>query len=88
MYVVRSSGSESSQENYKTLEDRKCCESYVSKKIQETIFVFSIPFFSSLCFFSAYYFSFALFTIVRTTKWQSTHINKSTHTHIIMAKSR
>ena len=31
--------------------------------------------FLSLCFFSVYYFSFALLTIIRTTKWQSKHIN-------------
>ena len=83
MYVVRRSGSESWQENYKTLEDRKICECYVSKKIQETNFVFSkwgflISFFS-LCFFSVYYFSFALLTIIRTTKWQSTHIKKTSN---------
>ena len=35
MYVVRRSGPESWQENYKSLEDRKICECYVSKKIQE-----------------------------------------------------
>ena len=84
MYVVRCSGSESWQENYKTLEDRKICECYVSKKIQETNFVFSkwgffLSFFS-LCFFSVYYFSLALLTIIRTTtKWQSAHINKTSN---------
>ena len=41
MYVVRRSGSESWQENYKSLEDRNSCECYVSKKIKETNFVFS-----------------------------------------------
>ena len=41
MYVVRRSGSEGWQENYKTLEDRKSCGCYVSKNIQETNFVFS-----------------------------------------------
>ena len=41
MYPVRRSGCERRQENYKTMEDRKSCECYVSKKIQETNFVFS-----------------------------------------------
>ena len=41
MYVVRRSGSDGWQENYKTLEDCKICEGYVSKKIQETNFVSS-----------------------------------------------
>ena len=40
MYVVRRSGSVGWQENYKTLEDRKNCECYVPKRIQETNFVF------------------------------------------------
>ena len=35
--------------------------------------------FFSLCFFSVYYFSFALLTIIRTTKWQSTHIKKTSN---------
>ena len=55
----------------------------ISKKIQETNFVFSkISLFLSffpLCFFSAYYSSFALLTIIMTTKWQSTHINKTSN---------
>ena len=58
MYLVRRSGSERRQENYKTLEDRKSCECYVCKKIQETsfkmkffpLFFFSV-FFQGLLFF-------------------------------------
>ena len=58
MYVVCRSRSESWPENYKTLQDRKNCECYVSKKIQETnfkmkffpFFVFSV-FFQCLLFF-------------------------------------
>ena len=83
MYVVRRWGSESWQENYITLENRKICECYVSNKIQEINFVFSkwsffLSFFS-LCIFSVYYFSFTLLTIIRTTKWQSTHIKKTSN---------
>ena len=29
-----------------------------------------------LCFFCAHYFSFALFAIIKASKWQTTHINK------------
>ena len=36
-------------------------------------------FFFSLCFFSVYYFSFALLTIISTTKWQSAHIKKTSN---------
>ena len=40
------------QENYKTLEDRKNCECYVSKEIQETNFKMKVfPSFFSLFFF-------------------------------------
>ena len=81
MYVVRCSGPESWQENYKSLEDRKICECYVSKKIQETNFAFSkwsffLSFFS-LCFFSVYYFSFGLLTL--SFVWQNTHIKKTSN---------
>ena len=50
MYLVRRSKFESWKENYKTLEDRKSCECYVSKTIQETNWNFFFPF--SLCIFS------------------------------------
>ena len=77
--IVDRSGCESWQENYKTLQDRKSCECYLSKKIQETNFKMKFfPFFVfSICFFSVYYFSFALLTIIRTTKWQSAHVSKT-----------
>ena len=64
MYVARRSGSESWQENYETLEDRKRYECYVSKKNQGTNFVFSkLIFFLSflaLCFFSVSHFWLSL----------------------------
>ena len=59
MYVTRRSGSESWQENYETLEDRKRYECYVSKKIQGTNFVFSKLIFSFLFFL----FVFSVFRI-------------------------
>ena len=69
MYPVRRSGCERRQENYKTMEDRKSCECYVSKKIQETNFKMKFFLsFVSLYFFSVYYFSFGLLTIIRTIK--------------------
>ena len=83
MYVVRCLGSHGCQENYKTLEDRKNCECYVSRKIQEINFVLSkwslFLSFSSLYFFKVYYFSFAFLIINSTTKWQRTHINKTSN---------
>ena len=69
--IVDRSGCESWQENYKTLQDRKSCECYLSKKIQETNFKMKFfPFFVfSRCFFSVF--------IIRTTKWQSAHVSKT-----------
>ena len=46
MYLVCRSEFESWKENYKTLEDRKSCECYVSKTIQETNWNFSFLFLS------------------------------------------
>ena len=77
------------QGNYnKNLEGRKNCECYGSKKIQETNIVFSnwsffLSFFS-LCFFCVHYFSFALLTIIRTTKWQRTHITEASNINKII----
>ena len=73
------SGSEGWQGNYKkVLEGCKNCECYVYTEIQETNIVNSrfLHCFFSMCFFCAHYFSFALFAIIRTTKWLRTHINK------------
>ena len=62
--------SEGWQGNYnKNLEGHRNCECYAHKIIQESNIVFSnwscSPSYFSVCFF---YFSFALFTIIRTTK--------------------
>ena len=48
--------------------------------------VFSFLSFSP-CFLSAYYFSFALLTIIRATKWQSKHINKTSNINKVITIS-
>ena len=80
------SGSEGWQGNYKkVLEGCKNCECYVYTEIQGTNIVNSrfLHCFFSMCFFCAHYFSFALFAIIRTTKWLKTHINKVSNIKII-----
>ena len=64
MYIVRRSGSESWQENYKTLEDRKSCECYVSRKFKKPIL--KLSFF--LSFFSLF---FSVFIIFHSHFWLS-----------------
>ena len=72
---------------------KNCYDSSALKKYR----VLKLKFFSLfffLCFFGVHYFSFALLTIIRTTKWQRTHINKASninkiinYDHEIMTKS-
>ena len=84
----------------KILEVPKNCECYVPKKIQKTNIAFSncrfYPcFFFCLCFSCVHFFSFALLTIIRTTKRQRTRINKVSniskifcYSYDIMTKTR
>ena len=80
-HVVRRKGSEAWQGNYnKNLESRNNFKFCVYKKIQESNIVFSNWFFFYfLCFFCVHFFSFALLTIIRTTKRQRTYINKASN---------
>ena len=69
MYLVRRSGCERRQENYKTMEDRKSCECYVSKKTQETNFKMKFfPLFCFSVFFQCLLFFIRTFDIIRTIK--------------------
>ena len=97
-YVVRRSGSEGWQGNHnKISEGRKNYECSV-RKFEKLILCFQIKVFLivfSQCFFCVHYFSFALFTIIRTTKRQRIHISKASNSNKIinynceiMAKSR
>ena len=50
------------------------------RKFKKAISCFQIEiFFYFLCFFCVHFFSFALLTIIRTTKRQRTHINKASN---------
>ena len=83
------SESEGWQVNYKQfLEGHKNCECYVFAKNEEmklSCFQIKILFIVfSLCYFCVYRLSFALLTIIRTTKWQGKYINKASNINKII----